>query len=129
MPVTINTYCRINRNGSININTDPAFPVPEPPYTGSICVSGGGADGTYAFTGFINYYDGIRPTYTSISGFINLRLEGPGGTYSFRDAFGDQAEYYNGGTIPAPAYPYLETLWFFYNTFDPVAITVTKGPC
>jgi len=25
MPITINTYCRVNRNGSININTDPRF--------------------------------------------------------------------------------------------------------
>jgi hypothetical protein len=25
MAITINKYCRINRNGSININTDPAF--------------------------------------------------------------------------------------------------------
>jgi len=28
MPININTYCRINRNGSININTDPRFGVP-----------------------------------------------------------------------------------------------------
>lgn len=25
MAITINKYCRINKNGSININTDPAF--------------------------------------------------------------------------------------------------------
>lgn len=33
MPITINKYCRINQNGSININTDPTFggvPLPLP---------------------------------------------------------------------------------------------------
>jgi hypothetical protein len=28
MAININTYCRINRNGSININTDPRFGAP-----------------------------------------------------------------------------------------------------
>jgi hypothetical protein len=28
MPININTYCRINKNGSININTDPTFLLP-----------------------------------------------------------------------------------------------------
>jgi hypothetical protein len=31
MPININTYCRINKNGSININTDPTFPIYIPP--------------------------------------------------------------------------------------------------
>ena len=30
MAININTYCRINRNGSVNINTDPRFGVPYP---------------------------------------------------------------------------------------------------
>ena len=39
MPITINTYCRINRNGSININTDPRFGVP---YSTNLIVQCGG---------------------------------------------------------------------------------------
>jgi hypothetical protein len=39
MSITINTYCRVNQNGSININTDPRFGVP---YSTNLTVQCGG---------------------------------------------------------------------------------------
>ena len=39
MAININTYCRINRNGSININTDPRFGAP---YSTNLIISCGG---------------------------------------------------------------------------------------
>jgi hypothetical protein len=44
MPITINQYCRINQNGSININTDPAFGGVIPPLSTNLliyCIAGG----------------------------------------------------------------------------------------
>jgi hypothetical protein len=42
MAININTYCRINRNGSININTDPRFGAP---YSTNLIVACGGVTG------------------------------------------------------------------------------------
>ena len=63
MPVTINTYCRVNRNGSININTDPAYVLPPPIITDGLVL--------YLDAGNILSYPGSGTTWTDLSGFGN----------------------------------------------------------
>jgi hypothetical protein len=124
-------------NGNMNVGSSGTLissPYVEPLYTGSICVSGGGVDGTYAFTRFSNYYGGIRPNYTSISGLVNLTPGGKSGAgYLFRNALGDQEDIYYSTTFPTPEYPYLENpnSWAYYADDLPTGfpITITSGSC
>jgi hypothetical protein len=62
MAITINTYCRVNRNGSININTDPTFPtyIPPPIVTDGLVL--------YLDAGNSNSYPGSGTTWSDISG-------------------------------------------------------------
>jgi hypothetical protein len=126
MPITINTYCRVNRNGSININTDPTFP--GPPYIGPICASGGVADGTYTFTSYQTNGGYTRPVYLSFPyGISNSWTDG---RYIITEnVSGDTNEICVGNTFPPPANPYLETSWTFYGSIDPAPITFTSGSC
>lgn len=132
MAITINTYCRVNRNGSININTDPTFgfiiPIPQ-----FLCVSGATPaeiNGTYEFIYSQTVLGYTRPVYTIFqfsSYFINTDF---GGKYQIVQGFGDPPEtIYEGTTFPPPANPSLETLWYFANTANPAPITITAGPC
>ena len=138
MPITINTYCRVNQNGSININTDPTFPQPLPPPDPNFaCVSGAGVpeiNGTYTFS--YNYtfgIEGTRPRYVNEFGIEILAGMGFAGDF-YRWFFyalidGDQnTYYYRGNTTPPPEYPWLETSWSLYGGTDPVP-TVIIGQC
>jgi hypothetical protein len=117
--------------GSSGISISPLYV--EPPYTGPICVSGGGVNGTYAFDSFITYSGYTRPSYISVSGFFSLAPFGVGRGYLFRNRTGDQEELYTSTTFPAPEYPYLENpnSWVYYSTEEPTGfpITITKGSC
>jgi hypothetical protein len=145
MAITINTYCRINRNGSININTDPTFGFIATTTTSTTtttttinlddfaCVSGVGVSGevigTYQFNGFTTENGITRPSYipTFIPAQPSLQIviyNQSGGAVWAIAAFGDEVNYYFGNTNPAPAYPWLETSW----TGSPPP-TVTQGPC
>jgi hypothetical protein len=140
MPININTYCRINRNGSININTDPTFPLPIDP--NFLCANGAGTpeiNGTYKFYDFYTYpFLETRPRYIPIN---NVDLSGiqifAGPTFSgdfYRWVFfyydGDRGNYYyRGNTDPAPEYPWLETSWSVYDIGVGPVPTVNRGPC
>jgi len=135
--IIINTYCRINKNGSININTDPTFPIPPDP--NFACVSGAGTpeiNGTYVFTDNYTFgIEGTRPRYQNIvSGIQILAAAGFAGDFYrwffyYYDANEDASAYwYKGNTNPAPAYPWLETSWSLYGGTDPVP-TVIIGQC
>jgi len=136
--ITINTYCRVNQNGSININTDPTFPQPLPsPDPNFLCVSGAGSpeiNGTYAYLDDYTYpLFGTRPRYQNNSTGIQI-LAAPGFAGDFYRWFfyyfdGDASTYwYRGNTNPAPAYPWLETSWDIYYGVAPVP-TVIIGQC
>jgi hypothetical protein len=132
MPITINTYCRVNRNGSININTDPTFPIiiPIPQF---LCVSGATpaeVNGTYEFAYSLTANGYTRPIY-KIFQFSSYDISNDfGGKYRIVQGFGDPPEnIYEGTTFPPPANPSLETLWYFANTVNPAPITITAGPC
>jgi hypothetical protein len=56
--ITANTYCRINQNGSININTDPRFGVP---YSTNFQITCGG--NPYAGANIYSVSIGGGPTY------------------------------------------------------------------
>jgi len=130
MPITINTYCRVNRNGSININTDPTFPEPPPNF---MCVSGAGSaevNGTYTFAGFETSDGYTRPKY--IKGIFKIGLSILGGQrwiLEFPNLSGDYAAWYIGNTIPPPAYPWLETSWSITDVGELPVPTFTIGPC
>lgn len=118
MPITINTYCRINRNGSININTDPVFP------TNFLCVSGAGSaevNGTYIKIDD-NRYDSSNYAITGI------RLTTELGPWALLIGGGGNPVFYIGNTFPAPQYPWQETLWNASDGELP-SPTVTSGPC
>ena len=138
MPININTYCRVNRNGSININTDPTFPIPTTTtstttttttstFNNFACVSGPltFANGTYIFGG----YAGDFPVYVGPNEYYFYPAQ-----YDFplsvtwalwNDNNGEPYVAAVGNTRPAPAYPWLETSWrYFYASF-----VVTQGPC
>jgi len=136
MPITINTYCRINRNGSININTDPTFPDPN-----FLCVNGAGSalNGTYKFYDFYTAGpNGTRPRYIPIgstsldfsieivAGIFNVGGGYRWGVYFFDGEF--STTYYAGNTTPVPEYPWLETSWTAYDGAAPVP-TLTIGLC
>ena len=128
MPITINTYCRVNRNGSININTDPTFP--GPPYTGSICISGAGitaVNGTYTFTGYGTDGPTTRPYYYKESFDFLIMLVSE--RYYIRENGGENYGQYIGNTVPAPAYPYLETSWSISEQGVLPFPVITQGPC
>jgi hypothetical protein len=129
--ITINTYCKVNRNGSININTDPTFPQPLTPYTGPICVSGVAvANETYTFIGYQTFNGYTSPVYQSPGPFFySIDNSTANGTYIICSTSGERIELYEGLTFPAPSNPYLETQWVFYGTLDPAPITVTSGSC
>jgi hypothetical protein len=146
MPITINTYCRVNRNGSININTDPSFLFANTTSTTTttttinlndfVCISGVGVSGevigTYQFFDFTTENGITRPryfpTFTPVQPSLEIRIYptgGGGGSAVWAiAAFGDEVNYYFGNTQPAPAFPWLETSW----TGSPPP-TVTQGPC
>ncbi len=138
MPITINTYCRVNQNGSININTDPTFPQPLPsPDPNYACVSGAGTpeiNGTYTFLDNYTFgVEGTRPRYQNALGLEILAAVGFAGD-SYRWFFyyfdGDASTYwYRGNTIPAPAYPWLETSWSIYGDGVAPVPTVIIGQC
>jgi hypothetical protein len=122
MPITINTYCRINRNGSININTDPTFPGPPPQF---ICVSGANipeVNGTYTFVQYFTQNGFTRPEYYFNQFSISV-LYTIDGRYGLLDGSGDDTLLYEGLTFPPPLNPYLETSWTDPN------IVITQGPC
>jgi hypothetical protein len=123
MPIIISTYCRVNRNGSMDINTDPAFF--EPPYTGPICVSGAGvSSGTYTFLQYYTQNFFTRPEYISSTSQFIISISYTGdGRYGLLDTSGDDTLLYEGLTFPPPLNPYLETSWT-----DP-SIVITQGPC
>jgi hypothetical protein len=124
MPITINTYCRVNRNGSININTDPTFGFL---YTGPICVSGSsvpGVNGTYTFVQYYTQNGFTRPEYYSSTFQFSISvLYTNDGRYGLWDGSGDGTLLYEGLTFPPPLNPYLETSWTDPN------IVITIGPC
>ena len=123
MPIIISTYCRVNRNGSMDINTDPAFL--EPLYTGSICVSGANipeVNGTYTFLQYFTQNGFTRPEYYFNQFSISV-LYTAEGRYGLLDSTGDDILLYEGLTFPPPLNPYLETSWTDPN------IVITQGPC
>jgi len=138
MSITINTYCRVNQNGSININTDPTFPQPLPsPDPNFLCVSGAGVpeiNGTYTFYELYTWPNsGTRPRYVNELGieiFAAVSFAGDSYTWFFYALIdGDQnTYYYRGNTTPPPEYPWLETSWSLYGGVNPVPI-VTIGQC
>ena len=135
MPVTINTYCRINRNGSININTDPAFGIITTTTTTTTttinlndyaCISGpiAAANGTYFFTGDYYTEKGVtRPIYYGPNTyFIIISNNNPGPTWGlWNDGNGEPGLAYGSTTQPIPNYPW-QASW---NN----GIIVTQGPC
>jgi hypothetical protein len=141
MPININTYCRVNRNGSININTDPTFPEPPPPPDPNfLCVNGAGSalNGTYKFYDFYTSgNNGTRPRYIPINNVddsgIQILAGIPFGGSPYRWAVysfdGETSTtYYAGNTTPVPEYPWLETSWTAYDGAAPVP-TLTIGLC
>ena len=142
MPININTYCRINRNGSININTDPLFGFIATTTTTTTttinpndftCISGVGVSGevigTYQFNSFTTENGITRPmylpTFTPVQPGLQIVIynQSGGAVWAIAD-FGNEVAYYFGNTNPAPAYPWLETSW----TGSPPP-TVTLGQC
>jgi hypothetical protein len=136
MPIIISTYCRVNKNGSMDINTDPAFGIITTTTTTTTttinlndyaCVSGPltFANGTYLFGG----YAGEFPVYNGPNGYFFFPS-----SYDFplsptwllwNDNNGEPYVVAAGNTRPVPAYPWLETSWrYFYASF-----VVTQGPC
>jgi hypothetical protein len=144
MTVTINTYCRVNRNGSININTDPTFPTTTTTTTSTTtttttinlndyaCVSGAGSpiNGTYIFSYFQTLQEVTRPLYTTADGnfIIGLVSNAPGPTWSILDNINEDFLYI-GNTQPSPYYPWLETSWTLANAGVLPLPTITQGPC
>ena len=137
MPVTINTYCRINRNGSININTDPRVFSPD----NFACVSGAGSSGLNGTYKFYDFYtsgnNGTRPRYIPINNVddsgiqILAGIPFGGSPYRWMIYFFDgeySTTYYAGNTTPVPEYPWLETSWTAYAGAAPVP-TLTIGLC
>jgi hypothetical protein len=124
-------------DGSMDIDNSRILISPlyvEPPYTGPICVSGGGVDGTYAFDSFITYSGYTRPSYISVNGLVSLApFAKYGSGYLFRNRTGDQEEIYYSTTSPIPEYPYLENpnSWVYFSSEEPTGfpITITKGSC
>ena len=138
MPININTYCRVNRNGSININTDPTFGFTTTTSTTTTtttinpadyaCVSGAPdptANGTYVYFGDITIQDVTRRQYgkiTSDGWFISLissppiPIPGPQYAIYFEENF-----VYLNNTKPVPTNPW-EGSWS-----DGVVVTI--GPC
>jgi hypothetical protein len=130
MPITVNTYCTINRNGSININTDPIFfNIPQ-----FICVSGAeitAVNGTYTFYAYYTQNGFTRPNYSFESApftFYNIDTLTANGEYRIVEGFGDSNELYTGLTFPPPANPSLENSWTQYGGF-PTTLITTVGPC
>jgi hypothetical protein len=99
-----------------------------------VCISGAGVNGevigTYQFTGVFATENGItrpifNPTFTPVLPSLVIRLVSvPGSAAWGIYAPGDEINYYFGNTVPAPAFPWLETSW----TGSPPP-TVTQGPC
>jgi len=126
--ITINTYCRVNQNGSININTDPTFPQPLPPPDPNFaCVSGiGDGNGTYTFTGDYATEKGVtRPIYIGPNTYMIMILNNnPTPTWGiWFDNNGEIGLAYAGNTQPIPEYPWQETSW---SNVGPV---ITIGQC
>jgi hypothetical protein len=130
MPININTYCRVNRNGSININTDPAFPVPPSPPDPNdyACVEVGGDEpgelnGTYAVTG-TSTVDGVtRPIYTNTNGLgVTMQITSAVGGPVWAFWIGG-SPYYLSTSQPAPAYAWQATGYAFDLR------RLTQGPC
>ena len=98
------------------------------------CISGAGVSGevigTYQFTGVFATENGVTrpifyPTFVPVQADLQIRLVSvPGSAAWGIYAPGDEVNYYFGNTVPAPAYPWLETSW----TGSPPP-TVTQGPC
>jgi len=123
MPITINTYCRINRNGSININTDPTFPEPLPD-PNFLCVSGAGTtqvNGTYIKINENRYESSNFETTGTV-------LTNEYGAWGILIPGGGNPLFYLGQTTPRPQYPWQETSWTAIDGELPVP-TVTIGPC
>jgi hypothetical protein len=113
MPITINTYCNVNRNGSININTDPRFFNPD----NFACVRVGNDEPTTLPDGTYEIYDNItvqgvtRPAYAGPNNYgiiIVSRVGGPTWRVTFDN---NTVSVYTGTTQPAPNYPWQETSW------------------
>jgi hypothetical protein len=144
MPITINTYCRVNRNGSININTDPTFGFITTTSTTTTtttinldnfaCISSAGSpvNETYEFRDFITENGITRPRYLLIGSTDGLQIviypTGGGAVWTIANP-GEEIYYYNGSTNPAPAFPWLETSWTLGNGGALPAPTITRGPC
>jgi len=131
MPITINTYCRINRNGSININTDPAFGFIATTSTTTttttldpinfVCMSGAGdPNGTYQNT-FNNVTEQgfTRPIYANANGWYLQIVSSPGGP--LWGVWLDGEFYFAGTTQPIPQYPW-QSAWSG-------GVVVAQGPC
>jgi hypothetical protein len=132
MPVTINTYCRINRNGSININTDPGFGTTSTTTTTTTfninnfaCVEVGGDEfyefnGTYVVTGTSTVGGITRPVYVNGQGAsIQLADVGFGTVWAIQFGGFDYAS----TTQPVPTYPWQATGY----SLD--LRRLTQGPC
>jgi hypothetical protein len=136
MPITINTYCRVNRNGSININTDPAFGFTTSTTTTTTtfninnyaCVEVGGDEpsemnGTYVVTG-TSTVDGVtRPIYTNTNGLgctMQITSFSGGPVWAF---FINGNPIYLSTSQPAPAYAWQATGYAFDLR------RLTQGPC
>jgi hypothetical protein len=132
MPITINTYCRVNRNGSININTDPTFPTINLDNFACVSSAGSPVNGTYEFYDFITENGITRPRYFPIGSINGLQIfiypTGGGAVWTIANP-GEEIYYYNGSTNPAPAFPWLETSWTLGNGGALPAPTVNQGPC
>jgi hypothetical protein len=120
-------------NGGTNIGSGGILitsPYIEPPYTGSICVSGSsipGVNGTYTFFQYYTQNGFTRPEYYFNQFSISV-LYTAEGRYGLLDGTGDDTLLYEGLTFPPPLNPYLETSWSSIG-FGPESITVTIGPC
>jgi hypothetical protein len=137
MAVIINGSFRINSNGSININTDPAFGITTTTTTTTstttttttinlddfACMSGAPdplMNGTYV-NSFIDVTEQgfTRPIFSGPNGYYLRIVSGPGGP-----SWGlwyDGEFYFAGTTKPIPQYPW-QSAWSD-------GVTVTRGLC
>jgi len=129
MPITINTYCRVNRNGSININTDPLFGFTTTTTTSTttttttinlndfVCYQG---YETYTLVGTSTVQGVTRGIYDAFNGYATIQLVGDplGPTWAI---WNDQDPSIISSTRPVPDYPW-QASWG-------VGFSITQGPC
>jgi len=137
MPIIISTYCRVNRNGSMDINTDPAFGIITTTTTTTTttinlndyaCVSSAGSPVNTTYQFYDSKYIPGGPNGDPFGLQISLYPSGEGSVWIIGRP-GDEIYYYNGNTNPAPAFPWLETSWRLAGNGSNPLPTVTRGPC